>query len=208
MQASAQKRGRALALTLAASRAGNVAALFALGLPILVGITGLGVEAGLWYASKRQLQTAADAAAVAGALERAAGGGVEAAALDAAAKNGASATGGTTVTVNTPPASGPNAGDPTAVEAIVTRHQQALLSGMFLADGLTVSARAVAKVAGKGKACVLALDPTASGAITNLGSATVDLGGCMIAANSIDDTAITFGGNASVTAGSLWTAGN
>ena len=39
----------------------------------LIGFTGLGVETGLWYAMKRQNQSAADVAALSGAFELLAG---------------------------------------------------------------------------------------------------------------------------------------
>ena len=52
---------------------GVSAVLVALSLTGLIGFSALGVETGLWYAIKRQNQSAADAAALAGAYELAAG---------------------------------------------------------------------------------------------------------------------------------------
>ncbi|HEV2099018.1 MAG TPA: pilus assembly protein TadG-related protein, partial [Stellaceae bacterium] len=52
---------------------GVVAIIVAIAATALVGFTALGVETGLWYTIKRQNQSAADAAALAGAYERAAG---------------------------------------------------------------------------------------------------------------------------------------
>ncbi|MER8974008.1 pilus assembly protein TadG-related protein [Mesorhizobium sp. M0800] len=49
---------------------GNVATIFALSLPIVVGAAGLGIETSYWYFSSLKLQAVADAAAYAGALER------------------------------------------------------------------------------------------------------------------------------------------
>src|SRR5215831_2865568 len=54
-------------------RAGGVAVIYAVVLPGMLGMVGLGVEAGEWYIDKRALQTQADAAALAGAWERAYG---------------------------------------------------------------------------------------------------------------------------------------
>src|SRR5438477_12857547 len=51
---------------------GVTLALVALAASALIGFTGLGVETGLWYAIKRQDQSAADVAALSGALEVAA----------------------------------------------------------------------------------------------------------------------------------------
>src|SRR6266403_1374018 len=47
--------------------------IIAFALPVLIGLSALGIETGLWYAMKRQDQAAADAAAVSGAYERATG---------------------------------------------------------------------------------------------------------------------------------------
>jgi len=47
--------------------------MFALMLPFLFGIVGLGMEAGMWFKERRQLQTIADAAAVSAAIENAYG---------------------------------------------------------------------------------------------------------------------------------------
>ncbi|MER9216994.1 pilus assembly protein TadG-related protein [Mesorhizobium sp. M0663] len=49
---------------------GNVATIFALSLPIVVGGAGLGIETSYWYYSSLKLQAVADAAAYAGALEK------------------------------------------------------------------------------------------------------------------------------------------
>jgi Flp pilus assembly protein TadG len=45
----------------------NVATLFALTAPILIGALGLGVETAYWYVDQRGMQNAADAAAIAAA---------------------------------------------------------------------------------------------------------------------------------------------
>ena len=52
---------------------GVVAVAVAILLPILIGFAGLGVEVGLWFAIQRQNQSAADVAALSGALELLAG---------------------------------------------------------------------------------------------------------------------------------------
>ena len=46
---------------------GAVAAMTALVLPVLLGFTSLGVEVGHWYLGLRQMQGAADAAAISAA---------------------------------------------------------------------------------------------------------------------------------------------
>ena len=84
-------------------KGGNVATIFALTLPVVVGGAGLGVETSYWYYSSLKLQAIADAAAYASALEKVAGSdiaAITAAATSSAASNGL---GGGTSVVNTPP---------------------------------------------------------------------------------------------------------
>lgn len=195
------------------SRRGTVAVMAAIATPVVVGFAGLGVEVGTWHTSKRTLQTAADAAAASGALERAAGGNAAAirtAALREAGRNGFASENQYDTVVYNPPRSGAFINDPAAVEVALTRRQSPLLSKLFLGAPVTLSARSVAALRGgtpTGNACVLALNPNGSGAITNTGSTTINMPGCVLAANSTSSTAIVVTGNASLNAQSLYTAG-
>jgi Flp pilus assembly protein TadG len=56
----------------ARDRQGAIALAVAVLLPVLIGFAGLGIEVGMWFAVQRQNQSAADAAAIAAALEYAA----------------------------------------------------------------------------------------------------------------------------------------
>ena len=58
---------RRTAQRLKASKSGNAALLVALGLPVLIGSSGLAVDVSQWYMWKQELQFAADQAALAGA---------------------------------------------------------------------------------------------------------------------------------------------
>src|SRR5438105_15411777 len=85
----------------------NVATIFALTLPIVLGAAGFGVETSYWYYNSLRLQATADAAAYAGALEKISGSDtptIGAAATQSAATNGL---GSGTIVVNTRAASGP-----------------------------------------------------------------------------------------------------
>lgn len=190
-------------------RAGSILLTFGLALPVIVGVVGLGVESGAWYLNKRSQQTEADAAARSGAYERARGepGNVSSAALHDALLNGYVNAAPNTITINNPPTSGAYAGKGNAVEVILSTQKAALLTGMFL-PSVTIRSRAVAAVEVTGSACVLALDPTLSGAVTNQGTANIDMPGCTIAANSSSASAIDIGGGSTLTADSLWTTGN
>jgi len=86
---------------------GQVLMLTAMAIPVLLGIVGFATDLGIMFRAKRNLQTVADAAATAGALDylyngssASAGTAGQAAATQNGVTNG---TGGAVVTVNSPP---------------------------------------------------------------------------------------------------------
>src|ERR1035441_8664571 len=103
---------------------GQTTILIALCLLCLCGMTGFAVDAGMMFRAKRNLQIAADAAAISGAAEL--NYGDAAAAAQAAAVQNGETTGvnGATVTVNTPPVYGPFATESGYVEVIVSRSEE------------------------------------------------------------------------------------
>lgn len=91
----------------------------------IVGISSLAIDGGNALIDRRRTETAASAAALAGAVTRIKGGDWRAAALAAARTNGYDNNGITnTVELNTPPLSGPYAGNSEYIEVIVTSHLQ------------------------------------------------------------------------------------
>lgn len=134
-------------LALSWNTQGGVATYMALMLPIFVGSMGLVVDLAVWTVTKRVVQTTADVAAIAGALEIKRSGieNVPAAANEIAEANGYGME-GDTLTVNNPPATGPFSHVDYAVEVIVTREVPAFLSSIFIKGPITVSGRAVAVV--------------------------------------------------------------
>lgn len=188
---------------------GAVGVAMAVMLSVLLGMLSLAVEVGSWYAARRSLQTAADAAALSAALERARGNldGASTVALREAQRNGFQEAGAGTFRINTPPTSGPMAGRGDAVEAILYDRQELLFSRIFLRDDPVISARAVAAVGNGGKACVLALDAAQAGAIQGSGTANLSLPGCLLASNSRNVASIDLTGVVIVKAQSMWAAG-
>ncbi len=187
-----------------AGREGGITAMFAIGLPVIVGMAGLAIETGLWYQSRRELQSAADAAALAGALElvRANPTNVTTAATSAAVRNGFVDASPSTKTITHP-----YAGDDKKVQVVLTRDENRLFTRLFATDAVRVRARAVAQMVPYGDACVLALDTGAIDATETTGTTNITLEKCLIAANSNAGTAVHLQGNAVVNAGGLWTAG-
>ncbi|TIT00781.1 MAG: hypothetical protein E5W87_18150 [Mesorhizobium sp.] len=187
---------------------GNVAIIFALSLPIVVGGAGLGVETSYWYYSSLKLQAVADAAAYAGALEKVSGSDkpaiVSAATLSAASNGFAASTG--IIEVFTPPSSGPNVAKK-AVEVIVHQNLDRFFTSIFTQNEVGAQARAVALITDASKACVLALNPSASKAALFSGSSTTKLTGCSVMSNSIAADAIKLQGSASLDVDCLISAG-
>ncbi len=172
---------------ISADRNGGVAIMAALLMPVLALGMGLGAETGYQYMTQRNLQYATDLAAHAGGVRLRAGDGK--AAIDAAALHVATVAGfviddGTFI-LNTPPATGPNTGNPRSVEVLLTKTQARFFSALIDSEPVLIGARAVANVTASGStACVLALSPTIARAITVSGSTDVSLEGCDVASNS------------------------
>ena len=154
-------------------QSGQVTALVALILAVLLACASVASDFGLFQNDRRKMQNAADSAAMAGEQEINAGDGGD---VVAAAKSDAALNGYTdgasqiTVTVNNPPQSGPHSGDSNAVEAIVSRVEPTMLLKFVGIPTIKISARAVA-IEGNAPYCIMALDPTATGAISLFGAA-------------------------------------
>ena len=189
---------------LADDRGGVIIVMFALMLPILLGFMGLGIEVALWYSNKRDMQGAADAAAIAAAYEIAEGrtSNATARATAEAQNNGwSSTTGSITVNnssddVNSTPPQEPTEfeNDSNAVQVLVTKNVTRLFSAWFFDDNsVTVNGRAVATVvAGASTACVLALGSSNQSGALKVSGATnsVVMSGCTMATNSTNNNAV------------------
>jgi hypothetical protein len=195
----------------------------------LLGFTGLAVESGLWYAIKRHDQSAADLAALSGAMEVAAGSPYNQSATNSgicglakrdAARNGftfasgftcPAATPGLTnpptgkMYANNPPVLGLHVGDKSYVEVILAQQQNTLLASLFL-PSVTIDTRAVAGVTVSGIACSLATwdNPTndPAGTAINFSGTSASFNGCGFASNSSGSKSINFQGNATI--GATW----
>lgn len=188
----------------------SIALMFALMLPVLFGIVGLGVEVGIWFKERRELQTIADAAAVSAAIENTFGATqaeLEAAATLEATNNGFDAATDAITYVGTP-TSGAYAGESGYIEVIVSRQLETILSQVFYTLDPSTTARAVASTVADQEACVLALSPTAQNAVWVTGAGTsVSMDGCSMVANSDDPTKAINVQNGSLDIDCLWTAG-
>jgi Flp pilus assembly protein TadG len=202
-------------LSLFRDRRGVTAVAFGVTATIVVGFVALGTEGGTWYLTRREAQNAADPAAYAGAVRLSlaqyslgltlASGQAQAiaASADDATRNGfTNGQANTAVTVNTPPTSGSNAGNTTAVEVIITRTPARLISRLFLAADPVIRTRAVAALEVNGKVCVLAL----KAGLTLQGNSTTATN-CSLASNATSSSAINVNGNPTVNVTSLISSG-
>jgi len=110
----------------------------------LVGMSALAVDGGNAYLERRKAQSAADAAALSGAIARIKGEDWRAHALASAQSNGYDNNGVTnSVELNTPPLSGPYIGDPEYIEVIVTSRLDTFFGVVIGIPELVISTRAV-----------------------------------------------------------------
>lgn len=180
---------------------GAVLVVLALSLPVLMLFLALALDVGAFYDARQRMQTAADAGALAGALEiyRGNAGLAVTAAREATAANGFShGTSGVTVTVNQPPANGDFAGNARYAEVIVSQPQR---PHFWLGrNSVTVSARAVAGSRTR-PTCIYQLDPTTlPQALQVTSNSRVTASNCGIMVNSRDSQALYVANNSNVTA--------
>jgi Flp pilus assembly protein TadG len=127
------------------SEKGQAIALMVLALTALIAIVALAVDGGRLYYAQRTAQNAADNASLAGALARCQDTSVTTAAFNSAAINGFNNDGtSNTVTVNSPPLSGPNTGDWEYVEVTVNSVQQPGFAQIIYSGSLETTVRATA----------------------------------------------------------------
>lgn len=184
---------------------GQVLPLVAILIFVLLGFAALAVDVGYNRYEKRVTQSAADSAALAGAIELLSGSAnATASAKHDASKNGFTdnTSGGTCtvcVTVNIPPASGAYTGDSTAVEAIVSAPHPSFFGHALGSSNVTISARAVARLRSDDNGCFFALDPSAN---TNMNKSTLSAPGCSIFINGSANL------NGVTSTGSIYIAGS
>ncbi|MCI0456603.1 MAG: pilus assembly protein TadG-related protein [Gemmataceae bacterium] len=164
-------------------RSGKVLTLFALLLPVLLGMAGLVIDGGMVMTAQRHAQNAADSAALSAARDLLRGQSKDTATATAQAlvqkHNGLA---DAQVQVNVGPASGPHQGNAQFVEVIVTSPVKTWLIQILGVSGQAVQGRAVAGYvavsAGEG---IAALDPAAVPGLAIAGGATLRVNGRVVA---------------------------
>lgn len=202
------------------NKSGNALLLVALGMPVLIGTSGLAVDSAQYYMWKRDLQFAVDQAALAGAWARTTTGTQSTYVSRALQEYNANVqnssdfdSGPTTTLVDY------NGGTSNAVKVVATATKKLPFTNIMTGRDVTVSVSATASASQAGNtvtttttyntltACMIALNPTASGAFTIGGNASGSVG-CGGAALSTDPSAaIRENGNPSATFGQLVAGG-
>jgi hypothetical protein len=176
---------------------GQAAIMAVLFLFFLLGFVGFAADVGAFLHARRNLQIAADAAAIAGAKEiRIDQTKIVSAGKAASAQNGVTdGVNGASVAVNQPPLGGPHTGNASYVEAIVRQPQRTFFIGLLGFTSMPVAARAVAfNGAQNDVQCIRANNPTGADTIHLQGSFSVDAPGCSVIDNSKDPNALEFTG--------------
>ncbi len=177
---------------------GQALIIAAFAMTALLGFMALGTDVGLLFRSRRNVQTAADAAAVAGSVDLLYNGSTSsaiAAAKAAATTNGVTdGSGGAVVTISTPPADGPNAGNAAFVEAQVSKPRNTVFLGLFGFKTMTVTARAVAGMPTYGTACIWLMASSGTG-LKVQGAYDIEAPSCGIYVNSPSSDALSVTGN-------------
>jgi hypothetical protein len=191
---------------------GQVLVVAVLSMTALMGFMALATDVGILFWNRRNMQTAADAAAVAGALDYLYNGSTTsaiAAGKVASSANGVTdGTGSAVVTINTPPSFGPNAGNSGYVEALVSKPNPTFFMGMFGVHSVTVGVRAVAGTPTYGQACIWLMANSGT-ALDLQGSYNIMATDCGIYVNSPSSNALSVtGGGGTVNALFLDVVGN
>lgn len=195
-------------------RRGNALVITAAALPLLIGSAGLATDTIQWAVWKRQLQRAADSAALAGVHGLVAGqtpvatcASTSPVGRDLEVNNHVLlGNGETDCTAENAPTAGDYAGDTDAVRVILTTQRALGFSSLFLSTAPTIRAEATAAVVQTGEYCVISLEDTTTTGLSYQGNATVDLG-CGMATNSTGPEAVAAGGSSSITASPIAAVG-
>jgi Flp pilus assembly protein TadG len=198
-------------------RRGNALAIAGAALPLVLGSAGLASDTIQWTLWKRQLQRAADSAAMAGVYAIASGRAV------GNCTNISTATYANPVAydlrknyrvvgitplcdLRNPPAAGGFTADANAVRIELNIQKRLAFSGLFLSTVPTITARSTATIVPSGNYCVISLESQAVTGINATGSTGVNLG-CGMITNSTSMTAAVATGSSAVTASPIAAVG-
>lgn len=179
-------------------KTGNVLILGAITLPMMLGAAGLGFDTIQWTLTQRQMQRAADSAAIAGAYARLQNSNVAAQSNTSLNRDGMTGL-STAPVIENAPVLGRYAGDTNAVKVILQTEEALPFSSLFMVRPPTIRAEATARALSNGDYCVISLENTSVAGISMQGNSRVDLG-CGMATNSNASSAVIASGSSTINA--------
>ena len=183
---------------------GSIAIIFSLAIPVVLIIAGFAVDYGLAVVQKERLQSAVDAGALAAAKEMNLAN-VNDSTLMAIAKSVVLANlGKNAPTPNLSVAISPKDG---SVQISASQNVKTYFGGVYGNKLTSVGASAEAIVVGSTRICVLALDDSASGAISAETQSRLTGNGCAVFSNSTSSNSIVAKNSAEVTASLVCSSG-
>ncbi len=189
---------------------GNAMIIAAAALPLLIGSAGLATDTIQWALWKRQLQRAADSAAIAGVYERAAAESATSGVPDAVTKDlGFNQHTGMTLQSGYPAITYPadSGSSKNQVRVVLAVKRPLAFSAMFMANAPLIRTTAQAATVGSvGEFCVLSLQNNSKTGIQATGNASITMD-CGMMTNSTSTNAAAGQGSSSVTATTLAAAG-
>jgi Flp pilus assembly protein TadG len=170
-------------------RRGNAILIAGAALPVLIGAAGLGTDTVQWVLWKRQLQRAADSAALAGVYAKSLGDDASTAVTtDLVNDNQAKNQFGISLKTGYPQVTFPTSTSWSyGVKVNLAIQKKLAFSSLFLSTAPTLSASATAGLIDSGDYCVVALESTTATGITVGGNTTTNLG-CGAISNSRNQT--------------------
>lgn len=172
---------------------GQTAIILTIAFGTMLALLGLVFDGGRIYFEKRHMQAAADAGVFGAIQEMRRGNRDLANNLDPAARYDAGLNGydvdNSIITVNSPPATGPNSANPNFVEVIIEQTVPSTFMRVVNRQQATVRVRSVGGMVWGGDPCLVALNTTASAAFNVQGNTTVEAD-CGVYSNSSASNAL------------------
>ncbi len=181
----------------AVDKTGSIAPLTALMLPLLMGMAGVGVDVSFWMHNQRNMQAAADAAALAAAYELGNDFSEQdaiAAGLKEAINNGYQNVDGNSLSISF----SEDGSNTIAAVQLTSKENKYFSQVLYKGDIYATVTASSAVIMPQGGYCLLSLDETADGAITAVGAVDIDSASCGIAVNSNSDSALDLSGNVDI----------
>ena len=193
------RRATATLTALLKDESGNVLALAAIGLPLIFGCAALAVDTIQWVFAKRELQAAADAAAIAGVYGLIQTGDMESAVDRSVASNPDLAPNRSVIASQSPD---PHKDDPFAVRVQIASPVKMTFTSLFLSRAPVIDVQATATVVENGEFCAFAIGSDKENGIRIEPGGNVEMD-CGVATNASSPKAIEANGSATIQADNI-----